>query len=302
MAAQTSLAMRIEQLDSRITWIALDDLRSSWLIQDQKNMLIETGYPSNLPDLVKGLEQVSLTPRDIDFVGLTHIHIDHAGGAGYLARQNPALKVFVYETGAGHLNDPSRLVSSVKRAYGNQFGMVGEMVGVAEDQIIPVDTGATIDLGNSRLEVYYTPGHAKHHVVYFDPTSKSVFTGDALGSKYPSLPNFVLSPPADYDRELAKQSIDRIQALHPKRINFTHLGPYNVDADRDFYEHLKAEHDLWNDCIEEIVKRNRTIEPEDAFSAFLEKVPRLKQYPNQFFSFRLSVKGILIYLQRNGKI
>jgi glyoxylase-like metal-dependent hydrolase (beta-lactamase superfamily II) len=224
------------------------------------------------------------------------------GGAGYLARQNPALKVFVHETGASHLNDPSRLVASVKRAYGERFGMVGEMVGVAEDQIIPVDTGAMIDLGNSRVEVHYTPGHAKHHVVYFDPTSESVFTGDALGSKYPGLPNFVLSPPADYDKELAKQSVDVIQALHPKRINFTHLGPYNVDGDQDFYERLKVEHDLWSDCIEEIVNHNQTTEPETVFSAFLEKIPRLKQYPTQFFSFRLSVKGILIYLQRTGKI
>jgi glyoxylase-like metal-dependent hydrolase (beta-lactamase superfamily II) len=294
--------MKIQPVDSRITAFLLDEFRTSWLIRDEKNALIESGYPSNALDILNGLAEMGLALEDIHFIALTHIHVDHAGGAGYLARENPKIKVLVHEKGAHHLLDPSRLMESVRQAYGDRFETVGEVLRIAKDQILSVTNGDRINLGDTSLDVYYTPGHAKHHVVYHDRTSESVFAGDALGSKYPHLPNFVLTPPQDYDRDAAKQSIDLIQALNPKRINFTHLGPYTLDAAGQFFDELKSNHDRWNEGVCQIVHEEQTMDPETVFGKFLETQPELRNYPEQFFSFRLSIKGILIYLKRIGKI
>ena len=264
--------IRIDRINDRITMFTFDQLRTSWLIRDRRNILIESGFFSNAPELLGGLEKISLTARDIDFLALTHVHLDHAGGAGLIARQNPGLKVFVHENGARHLSDPRKLMEGAKKAYGNnEFSSDTEMVPIPKEQIIPVDSGHVIDLGDTQLEMSYTPGHAKHHVVYFDKASESVFSGDALGSQFPGFPNFVLSPPSDYDKEKSKQSIDLIQAMNPKRIYFTHCGPYTIDGNNDFYEKLKQKHELWVDCVWEIVNQNPQADSEKVFQIFLDK-------------------------------
>jgi glyoxylase-like metal-dependent hydrolase (beta-lactamase superfamily II) len=290
----------VEKVDSRIQGIIINDIRTCWIIRDKKTILIESGIPAETGKLISGLKQVSLTPKDIDFLALTHVHIDHAGGAGNLANENPDLKIFVHEKGVKHLIDPSKLNASVRKAYGDKYSVVGEIRAVSsEDMIVPISSGDELDLGETRLRVYYTPGHAKHHVVYYDAKSESVFSGDALGSKYKNLPNFVLSPPSDYDKELAKESIDLIKSLRPKRINFTHCGSYKLNGSEDFYEKLKEKHDLWNRSIAEIIEENPNLDESEIFQKFLGKIPELKSFPSQFFSFNLSVKGILIYLKKS---
>jgi glyoxylase-like metal-dependent hydrolase (beta-lactamase superfamily II) len=293
----------VEQVDSRIAALILDDIRTCWLIRDKQNILIDSGFPSDARKIFSGLEKLSLSPKDINFLALTHIHVDHAGGAGHLVKENPDLTVFVHEKGARHLINPIKLTESIKRAYGEKFTTVGEMVKISSpDRVITVTTGDKIDLGNTHLEIYYTPGHAKHHVVYLDRTSESLFSGDALGSRYPGAPNFVLSPPPDYDKELAKQSIDLIHDLNPKRINFTHCGPYDLDDQPDFYEKLKAKHELWIKRVLEMAQENQDMSHKQMFDKFIHIVPELKNYPEQFWSFNLSLKGIFVYLKRTGRI
>jgi len=289
---------RVETVDSRVKLLVFDELRSSWLIRDKKTIIIETGYAADFDKLVDGLKHLGVTPRDIDYVALTHVHLDHAGGAGHLARHNPSLTVFVHAKGARHLANPSKLIEGARKAHGKTSSTFGEMLPIPVKQIRTIDTGDVIELGNTHLEVFYTPGHAKHHVIFFDPASASVFTGDALGSKYKNHPNFVLSPPADYDKKSAKISIDLIQALNPQRINFTHCGPFGLSGHDHLFENLKRNHDLWTQSIFEIISQYQPEDDEALFRAFLEKRPELKQFPDQFFSFRLSVKGIRLYLQR----
>lgn len=295
--------VRVEKIDSRISAIIFSGLRTCWLVRDKRTILIDAGFPSDASHLFSVLEKLSLTPKEIDFLALTHIHIDHAGSAGHLAKENPGLKIFVHKKGYDHLIDPSRLMDSVKRAYSEKFFAVGSMMKISfPNRVIPVTTGDHIDLGDSRLKVYDTPGHAKHHVVYFDKTSDSVFSGDALGSRYPGLPSFVLTPPPGYDKELAQQSIDLIDRLHPKKINFTHCGQYDLEGQSDFYETLKAKHDSWMNHALEILKEEPKMSHSEIFDKFVENVPDLKDYPAQFFSFNLSLKGILKYLKRERRI
>ena len=290
--------VRIKTIDTRIRQLIIDDARSCWVVQDPKTVIIDSGFPADRHNLLSGLEQMSLRPADIDYVALTHLHFDHAGGAGYLARENPRLKVFIHAKGVRHLIDPTRLTESVKRAWGERFHLIGSPWPVADRQVRTIGTGDTIDLGRSRLEVYNTPGHSKHHVIFFDPEAESVFSGDAMGSLYPGLPNFVLSPPADYNKELAKSSIDLIRALNPKQINFTHCGPYPIAGKAGIFESLKTQHDLWNRKVAEIITENNGLSDAAIFEKFIDKLPELKNYPQQFFSFGLSVSGIKLYLKR----
>ncbi|MBN2568102.1 MAG: MBL fold metallo-hydrolase [Deltaproteobacteria bacterium] len=293
--------VRVEKVDSRIDAITIDEKRTVWLIKGERNVLIDAGYPSDIDDLCLGLESVSMKPQDIHYLVLTHIHIDHAGGAGSIALKNPALKIFVHEKGASAIVNPEKLIFSVRRVYGKQYEEMGEILPLScSDMVVPVKTGDRIDLGDSVLEVYYTPGHAKHHVVYFDRISESIFSGDALGSKYKNLPNFVLSPPSDYDRESAKKSIDLIESLKPKRINFAHCGSYYIGNKKNIYNELKKKHDVWTQCVIGIIKEIGNLNEDEIFKRFLEKVPGLKKYPDQYLSFHMSVRGILLYLKRKG--
>jgi glyoxylase-like metal-dependent hydrolase (beta-lactamase superfamily II) len=204
----------------------------------------------------------------------------------------------VHASGARHLADPTKLLQGVRRAHGEKFETFGEMLPVPENQIRTIDTGDIIELGDTHLEVFYTPGHAKHHVIFFDPATEAVFSGDALGSKYKNRPNFVLAPPSDYDKEAAKISIDLIKALAPQKIYFTHCGMNFLSDHPHFYEELKRSHERWTECMFTLVSQNQNMDDDMLFGAFLEQLPELKQFPDQFFSFRLSVKGIRTYLRK----
>jgi glyoxylase-like metal-dependent hydrolase (beta-lactamase superfamily II) len=294
--------VRVKEVDARTAAIICNDFIAAWLIRDAKNILIEAGYPDGAHDIFDGLRQLSLDPGDLDFLALTHIHMDHAGATGHIARANPRLKIFVHSLGVKHLLDPSVLVANVRRAYGADYTAREEMISVpAAEMVAAVGAGDTIDLGETSLEVYETPGHARHHVVYFDRQSRSVFSGDALGSFYPAHPSFVLAPPPDYDPETAKRSIDLVRDLGPVRINFAHCGPRLLEGPA-FYDDLKALHDLWVERVLGIVRARPQAGFEEVFARFLERVPDVADYPDQFFSFRLSVKGIITYLKKTGEI
>lgn len=291
--------LKIETVDARIALLVFNDYRSCWLVRDRKNALIETGYPSDHHMLVAGLAQLGLTPKDIDYLALTHIHLDHAGGAGQLVRLNPNVTICVHTKGARHLINPSKLLKGAKKVHGKRFATMGEMLPVPEANLRVIDSGDHIDLGQTQLHVHYTPGHAKHHVVFHDPTSASVFVGDALGSKYKQRPNFILTPPSDYDKHLALKSIERIQALKPKRINFAHCGSYRLSEHDSFFENLKRNHEDWIQCVAEILDANPESDAEILWEAFLYKRPELAHYTDQHFSFRMSVQGIRTYLERS---
>jgi len=294
--------LKIESIDARIALLTFDGYRSCWLVRGRKNVLVETGYPSDNRMLIAGLAELGLTPNDIDYLALTHIHLDHAGGAGHLARLNPSMTICVHTKGARHLIDPTRLLRGARKVHGKRFATMGEMLPVPGRNLRVIDSGDHIQLGDTQLTVHYTPGHAKHHVIFHDPASASVFAGDALGSKYKQRPNFILTPPSDYDKQLAIKSIELIQMLGPKRINFAHCGTYRLSEHDSFFEDLKQGHEDWTEWVAEILSSNPEIDDKALWNAFLKKCPDLVQYTDQHFSFRLSVQGIRAYLERRGRV
>ncbi|WP_373498005.1 MBL fold metallo-hydrolase [Desulfococcus sp.] len=289
--------LTVENIDARTVSITFDGYRTCYVVRDRKTVLVDCGYPSDHPGLLAGLDRLGLDPGSIDYLALTHIHLDHAGGAGCLTRLNPELIVCVHGRGSRHLVDPARLLHAAARVYGERFAAIGAMLPVPEGNLKTIDSGDTIELGASHLEVHYTPGHAKHHVIFHDPFAAAVFTGDALGLKIADQPNFILTPPSDYDKCQSVDSINRIEALKPKRINFAHCGTYCLNPRERIFEDLKQAHEQWTRCVTAILNETPGIETQAMWKLFLKQQPYLQRYPDRHASFLLSVRGIRTYIE-----
>lgn len=198
--------------------------------------LVDPGPTTSIGALEAGLQKQGIAPSDVTHLLLTHIHLDHAGATGTLVRRYPHLKVCVHKRGARHMADPTRLVESATRIYGADMDRLwGEVVAVPPENLIALEGGEQISVGGRTLGVAYTPGHASHHVSYFDASSRVAFVGDTAGVCIDG--GYILPPtPApDIDLELWRQSVDRIERWQPSTIFLTHFGP--VD---DVRPHLRT--------------------------------------------------------------
>ena len=204
--------------------------------------LIDPGPSSCLDTLCDTLAHQELGIGDIRAVLLTHIHLDHAGVAGTLVRDNPDIEVFVHEVGAPHMMEPSKLLASAARLYGDDMDRLwGEFLPVPEENIRQLSGGEHIDVADRRFEVEYLPGHASHHVGFYDRSSQVAFVGDTAGVRT-GTSLFVMppTPPPDIDIDAWLESIEVIRQWHPSTLFTTHFGPHedaaaHLDA---FVEHL----------------------------------------------------------------
>jgi glyoxylase-like metal-dependent hydrolase (beta-lactamase superfamily II) len=189
-------------------------------------VIVDPGPTSTLPALRAGLAAAGHEVGDIVAILLTHIHLDHAGATGTLARENPRLRVYVQRIGAPHVADPSRLLRSATQLYGDRMDSLwGEVAPVAADRIEELSGGERIDLGGRRFEVAYTPGHAVHHVSYFERESGTAFVGDTAGLRTPpELSVLPVTPPPDFNLEDWLDSLRTIAAWKPARLVLTHFG------------------------------------------------------------------------------
>jgi glyoxylase-like metal-dependent hydrolase (beta-lactamase superfamily II) len=293
--------LKIEKIDAHTTSLTFDGYRTCYVVRGVKTLLVDCGYPADHPDLIEGLNRLGLDPGDIDYLALTHIHLDHAGGAGYLTRLNPKLVPCVHSLGSRHLVDPTRLLRGAALAYGKDFAAVGTMLPVPEGNLRIIDSGDTIDLGAIRLNVHHTPGHARHHVIFYDSSGETVFAGDALGSKLAQRPVFILTPLGGYDKRASINDINRIQTLKPKRINFAHCGTYLINPGERFFENLIQAHEQWTRRVAEILDAHPEIDTQTLWEFFLDQQPDLRHYPDQHHSFCLSVRGIREYLEQKER-
>ena len=191
--------------------------------------LVDPGPSTSLATLRDALRRKGIAIADVRQLLLTHIHLDHAGATGTLVRENPAIEVWVHERGARHLVDPTKLLASAARLYqGDMERLWGDFLPVPEDRIRPLAGGERIRAGGRDLQVAYTPGHASHHVSYFDPASRVAFVGDTAGIRR-GAGTYVLppTPPPDIDLEAWRESERRILDWDPETLFLTHFGPYH---------------------------------------------------------------------------
>jgi len=200
-----------------------------YLLLGERPALIETGPASTVETVLGGVRAAGLAPEDLRAVAVTHIHLDHAGATGTLVRRYPRLDVYVHPIGAPHLVDPSKLIASAARLYGDDLPrLFGEIMPVPADRVHPLHDGAEVVLGSRRLTAYDTPGHARHHLAYHDRDRGDLFTGDAAGvalpgSRYVRPP----TPPPEVDVPAWDHTIARMRALRPRRLLLTHFGAHD---------------------------------------------------------------------------
>jgi glyoxylase-like metal-dependent hydrolase (beta-lactamase superfamily II) len=189
--------------------------------------LIDPGPSSTLPTLRATLGAAGISMRDVTSILLTHIHLDHAGSTGTLVRQHPGLRVFVHEKGAPHMANPEKLVASAARLYGDAMDRLwGEVLPVPAEAMTVLRGGERISAGGRSFEVEYTPGHASHHISFFDRGSGVALVGDTAGVRV--IPDgFILppTPPPDVDLEAWRDSLARIERWRPDTLFLTHFGP-----------------------------------------------------------------------------
>ena len=198
-------------------------LIASFLLEGPEgNILIETGPESCRETLLSKIKSLGFDPETIAGIFVTHIHLDHSGGAGWWAQQE--IPVYVHPKGARHLIDPARLEESARRVYGDRFDSLwGAMTPAPEDWIRVVVDEEIIDIAGIRVEAINTPGHAFHHHAF--RVDDTIFTGDAAGVRLTGLDYIsVASAPPQFDLEHTLASIDRMAALHPAQIYLTHFG------------------------------------------------------------------------------
>jgi glyoxylase-like metal-dependent hydrolase (beta-lactamase superfamily II) len=217
-----------------------DRVICSWLVDD---VVVDPGPTSSLDALFRSLG--SVRPRA---VALTHIHLDHAGGAGAIVRRWPEVEVWVHERGARHIVDPSRLVASATRLYGDQMDRLwGEIVPVPAENLRILTGGETL----GPFTVAYTPGHASHHVSYFHEPTRRAFVGDVCGVRIPPS-DFVLppTPPPDIDLEAWRASLDTIEAWQPSSLALTHFG--GIDDPAGHLAAIRDALDRWGQLSREL--------------------------------------------------
>jgi glyoxylase-like metal-dependent hydrolase (beta-lactamase superfamily II) len=200
---------------------------AGYLIEGSAPVLIETGSQTSVPVLLAALAQIGVGPAELAGVAVTHIHLDHAGGVGNVAKAFPAATVYVHEKGARHLADPTRLIDSAARVYGGLLdSLYGRLDPTPVDRLHVLEDEEVIEVSPDRsLVAVDSPGHAKHHVGLHDSLSGVLFAGDAVGVKLPD--GGVLrpsTPPPDFDLDQAITSLGRFAARRPSGIALAHYG------------------------------------------------------------------------------
>ncbi len=285
----------VDVLDVKL--FGADNLSCSYLIDAAEPALIETG-PATVFDTLRD----TLTARGVEpkHVVLSHIHLDHGGGIGHIAELFGDTTIWVHDIGAPHIVDPSRLVASARRLFGDALDtMYGEPKPVDEARIKIIDEGSVIPLGDRELHVLYTPGHARHEVTLFDPDSRVAFVGDTAGVCYGDAWQKPATPPPEFDLDAALDSIGRVQALRPELICFTHFGPANESALEEAAKDLRE----WDGLLRPLVLRGA--DEEELIAALEPNVgeppgdPSFVRAAVELSSNRNSLLGFLRYYRKN---
>jgi glyoxylase-like metal-dependent hydrolase (beta-lactamase superfamily II) len=224
---------------------------AGYLIEAPRPTLVECGPSLSIANVLATLAGLGMEGGDLAYLVLSHIHLDHAGGAGDIAEAFPSATIVVSEVGARHLVDPERLNASSRRVYGPLYDTVyGDCTPIAADRVRGVGDGEHLDLGGGRrLDLYYTPGHAKHHIAAMDSDTGALFVGDSVGVKMPGMAVIrPATPPPDVDLVLMERTLERYRQLEPTTVYLAHYGA--VDPPQEALHEASDRLRAWADTAE----------------------------------------------------
>ena len=257
--------------------------------------LIDPGPSTTVEGLKQSLRRKGISLDDVRQILLTHIHLDHAGATGSLVRENPRIDVFVHERGAPHMIEPSKLLASAGRLYGADMNRLwGDFLPVPADRVRILKGEERITAGGRELEVAYTPGHASHHVAYFDPSSRVAFVGDTAGIRRPDR-DYIMppTPPPDIDLDAWRVSEDRILSWDPDTLFLTHFGPFH--GARIHFQEMTERLEAWSRTVRRLLA-DASLDDEQRLQAFMnEALLDLKRKVGELEAERYSRAGRLDY-------
>ncbi len=212
--------------------LGLSERTGTYVINEEQLTLVDTGPSPSVPYVKKGLAALGFALEDVKYIIVTHVHLDHSGGAGLLLQDCPNAKVVVHPKGARHLSDPSRLIAGAKMVYGKQFNQLFDpIVAIPKDRLLVLTEGDQLTIGaNCTLDFWDTPGHAKHHFSIYDPVSNGLFAGDTVGIRYEQLAKEGIdlylpsTSPNQFDPQAMQRAIERMLTAKLNAIYYGHFS------------------------------------------------------------------------------
>lgn len=286
---------RVFQVDLKPS--GLEGLISSYILAGEKAAIVDPGPSSAVETLLSALEELSIPPAKVAYLLATHIHVDHAGSSGLLLSKLPEAKLAVFYRASKHMVDPTRLWESTKQVLGERAEVYGPYKPVPPERILDVREGDSISVEGFKLDVIESPGHAYHHVCYFIPDMKVLFSGDAAGIRLPKAEAVAPTTPPPFRLDLELKTLDKLASLSPEYICYTHFGAYPGAVEKIL--EYRSQLELWYTAVREMLDREASLD--DMFSELEKRDSRLSRileaYPQEFIRQLLysSLVGMMQY-------
>ena len=267
-----------------------ENFSASYVIKGKRVAIVETGPRLTVKNLLAGLREIGIKTDEVDYAAITHIHIDHAGGAGTLLPSLPKARLLVHERGVRHLVNPGKLWISSLQVLGDIAEMYGQFQPVAEKRVIVAKEGMVFDLGEGiDLKVLEMPGHASHELGFYEKNSQGVFPGDAAGIYLNRFDVIIPTTPPPFHLEMALSSLRRLIKMKPKWLYYSHFGPA-ADAIEKL-ETYAARLTLWGEIILEGMKDGKDFET--ICGRISEKDPLTPQVESHIKNHLILSRGIV---------
>ncbi len=291
--------MRLHQITDKISIIdsPLSGMRrvlGTYLVKGEKTAVIDPGPTNQTLGVLDALRSHGI--KELEAVLLSHIHLDHGGGSWKMTEAYPSSFVYCHPRGAAHMVDPSKLKAGAERLFGERVMEYGTITGVPSDRVMESSDGEIIDLGGIILQVLWTPGHSSHSQSYWEPDSRTVFVGDAVGHVMGEGGPVVPVSPPPHNPVKAVESIDRILGLRPETLCIAHFGPHG-----NAEEHLKRIRDrsiLWGRLSIQAAREGMDLE---GFTSLVLEEDDLMDQIEESHSPERSFKGGLLGFHMYGK-
>jgi len=266
---------------------------SIYVLDSERPAVIETGTGHRYDLIVDAVEQAGIDRESLEVIAVTHVHLDHAGGAGYLLEEFPAADVYLYEAGAKFLRDPARIWEGTKAVVGDRIEYYAEPRPIPEDRLVALGDGELVDLGDHELRVHHAPGHAFHQAVFYDPANDGVFTADAAGINSPTVGGLrQTSPPPGFDLESCLADVELLQDLDPAALYYSHFGDYETG------DLLSRYADMLESWVERVEAKREELADDEAVAGYFADQAETGRWSAQHArqEERMNVQGVLHYL------